>query len=215
MSSIVEVWAVRKCMYVDKYIILFAGLPDGWFQNQNPHLGKFWSALHWKMFIYFMATWNILQTLVMFYDHWVHFGNLKFWNHVPKKNLSTLLFWTGVQMQSTKCVLCSRRFWTPEKDVTPDVTRDVTVVTWSTPTLTGRSFSSACCRDVLITFKKSVWVYCYQSLHLQFLQFRVILLSFLIIFTLYIVTFWKNTSYYFILFSIYFIRWRSSRQTVF
>jgi hypothetical protein len=32
------------------------------FQTQNPNLGKFWSALDWKMLIYFMAIWNISQT---------------------------------------------------------------------------------------------------------------------------------------------------------
>jgi hypothetical protein len=43
------------------------------FQTKNPNLGKFWSALDWKMFIYFMATCNISQILDIFYDHMVHF----------------------------------------------------------------------------------------------------------------------------------------------
>jgi hypothetical protein len=38
------------------------------FQNKNPNLGKFW-----KMFIYFMAIWDILQTFGTFYHHLVHF----------------------------------------------------------------------------------------------------------------------------------------------
>jgi hypothetical protein len=31
------------------------------FQIKNPNLGKFWRALDWKMLIYCMALWNILQ----------------------------------------------------------------------------------------------------------------------------------------------------------
>jgi hypothetical protein len=44
-----------------------------YFQTKNPNLGKFGSALYWKFFIYFMAICNILRTLVLFYDHLVHF----------------------------------------------------------------------------------------------------------------------------------------------
>jgi hypothetical protein len=43
------------------------------FQTKNPDLGKFWRALDLKMFIYFMATWNILRRVGIFYDHLVHF----------------------------------------------------------------------------------------------------------------------------------------------
>jgi hypothetical protein len=43
------------------------------FQTKNPNLGKFWSALDWKMFIYFMATWNILWRFGILYDRLVHF----------------------------------------------------------------------------------------------------------------------------------------------
>jgi hypothetical protein len=48
-------------------------LPDGFFSNQKSQFGKFWSALDWKMLIYFMAIWNILQTFGIFYDLLVHF----------------------------------------------------------------------------------------------------------------------------------------------
>jgi hypothetical protein len=48
-------------------------LPDGLFSNQNPNLGKFWMALDWKMFQYFMAIWNILWRFGIFYDPLVHF----------------------------------------------------------------------------------------------------------------------------------------------
>jgi hypothetical protein len=43
------------------------------FQTKNTNLGKFCRALHWKMFIYFMATWNILWRSDIFYDHLIHF----------------------------------------------------------------------------------------------------------------------------------------------
>jgi hypothetical protein len=49
------------------------GLPDGFFQTKNPNLGNFLRALDWKMLIYFMVMWNILQTFGLFYDHLVHF----------------------------------------------------------------------------------------------------------------------------------------------
>jgi hypothetical protein len=32
-------------------------------------MGKFWSALDWKMLIYFMSICDILQTFGIFYDH--------------------------------------------------------------------------------------------------------------------------------------------------
>jgi hypothetical protein len=43
------------------------------FQTKNPNLGKFWRALDWKMFIYFMAIWNILSRFEIFYGRLVHF----------------------------------------------------------------------------------------------------------------------------------------------
>jgi hypothetical protein len=44
------------------------------FQTKNPNLGQFWSALDWKIFIYFMAICNILWTFGIFYDHLAHFA---------------------------------------------------------------------------------------------------------------------------------------------
>jgi hypothetical protein len=44
------------------------------FQTKNPSLGKFWSALDWIMLKRFMASWNILRTSGVFYDHLVHFA---------------------------------------------------------------------------------------------------------------------------------------------
>jgi hypothetical protein len=48
------------------------------FQTKNPNLGKFCMALDWKMFVYFMATWNILWRFGIFYDHLVHFSSFGF-----------------------------------------------------------------------------------------------------------------------------------------
>jgi hypothetical protein len=42
-------------------------------QTQNPNLGKLCKALDWKMFLYFMAIWNILRTFGILYDPLVQF----------------------------------------------------------------------------------------------------------------------------------------------
>jgi hypothetical protein len=39
------------------------------FQPKTYNLGKFWRALDWKMLIYFMVIWKILQTFGIFWDH--------------------------------------------------------------------------------------------------------------------------------------------------
>jgi hypothetical protein len=41
-------------------------------------LGKFWRVLQWKVLVYFMDTWSILRSFVIFYGHLVHLarGNL-------------------------------------------------------------------------------------------------------------------------------------------
>jgi hypothetical protein len=48
------------------------------FQTKNPNLGKLWRVLRWKMLVYFMDTWSILQSFVIFYGHLVYVvrGNL-------------------------------------------------------------------------------------------------------------------------------------------
>jgi hypothetical protein len=45
-----------------------------YFLTKNPNLGKFCRALDWKVLIYFMAIWNILQTFGIIYDPLVHFA---------------------------------------------------------------------------------------------------------------------------------------------
>jgi hypothetical protein len=47
-----------------------------YFQTKNPSLGNFWSALDWKMLVYFMAILNILQAFGILYDHLVHFVSI-------------------------------------------------------------------------------------------------------------------------------------------
>jgi hypothetical protein len=65
------------------------------FQTKNPILGKFWRVLQWKMMIYFMDTWSILRSFVIFYGHLVQF--VVIWYIFPvlifctKKILATLL----------------------------------------------------------------------------------------------------------------------------
>jgi hypothetical protein len=58
------------------------------FQTKNPNLGKFWRALGWKIFMYFMAIWNILWRFGIFNDHLVHFFPVLV--SCTKKNLATL-----------------------------------------------------------------------------------------------------------------------------
>jgi hypothetical protein len=71
------------------------------FQTKNPNLGKFWQVLHWKMLVYFMDTWSILRSLVIFYGHLVWFAVIwyifsrfgilykeKYGNHAPTHILS-------------------------------------------------------------------------------------------------------------------------------
>jgi hypothetical protein len=66
------------------------------FQTKNPNLGKFWIVMQWKMLVYFMDTWSILRSFVIFYGHlvyvvcgiFVYFPILVF---CAKKNLATLL----------------------------------------------------------------------------------------------------------------------------
>jgi hypothetical protein len=49
-----------------------------YFQTKNAKLDKFWRAFDWKILIYFMATWNILQTFGIFYRHLEYFTDI--WN---------------------------------------------------------------------------------------------------------------------------------------
>jgi hypothetical protein len=61
-----------------------------YFRTKNPNLGQFWRALDWRMYIYFMAIWNILRTFEIFYDQLVHFVLIwyifsRFWYHEPRK----------------------------------------------------------------------------------------------------------------------------------
>jgi hypothetical protein len=46
------------------------GMPDGIFAGQTDYLGIFWSALEWKMSVYFMVFWNILHVFGIFMVFW-------------------------------------------------------------------------------------------------------------------------------------------------
>jgi hypothetical protein len=79
------------------------GCQMSYFQAKNPSLGKFWRELQWKMLVYFMAIWSILQPFGIFCGHLVYFtaiwsilwpfGNFygylvyfsTFWYVVPRK----------------------------------------------------------------------------------------------------------------------------------
>jgi hypothetical protein len=52
------------------------------FQNKNPNLGKFGRVLQWKMLLYFMDTWSILWSFVIFYGYLVYLvrGNLVYFS---------------------------------------------------------------------------------------------------------------------------------------
>jgi hypothetical protein len=52
------------------------------FQTKNPNLGKFWRVLHWKRMLFFMDTWSILQSFVIFYVHLVKF--MEIWYILPR-----------------------------------------------------------------------------------------------------------------------------------
>jgi hypothetical protein len=73
-----------------------------YFQTKNTKLGKFWRPLDWKMLIYFMVIWNILQTFGIFYRHLGYFMTIKYilcsfgtfllvLVSCTKKNLATLV----------------------------------------------------------------------------------------------------------------------------
>jgi hypothetical protein len=50
-----------------------------YFKTKNPNSGKFGWAFEWKILVYFMVIWNILQSFGIFYGHLVYlwpFGNV-------------------------------------------------------------------------------------------------------------------------------------------
>jgi hypothetical protein len=71
------------------------GCQMGLLSNQeNTNLGKFWSALYWKMLKYSLAICNISMTFGISNDHLVHFLFVWYifpvWVSSTKKNLATL-----------------------------------------------------------------------------------------------------------------------------
>jgi hypothetical protein len=43
-----------------------------YFQTNNTNLGEFWRVLQWKMLVYLMGIWSILQTFGIFRGNLVH-----------------------------------------------------------------------------------------------------------------------------------------------
>jgi hypothetical protein len=86
------------------------------FKPQNPNLGKFWRLLDWKILMYFMAIWNILQTFWIFYRHFGYFITIwyilcssgTFFTALvscTKKNLATLILILECVWQRQKAIL--------------------------------------------------------------------------------------------------------------
>jgi hypothetical protein len=72
------------------------------FQTKNPNLGIFWRALDWKIWIYFMAIWNILQTFGIFYGHLEYFMTI--W-YICVNLVHLFWFWYYVR----------RKIWQPRR----------------------------------------------------------------------------------------------------
>jgi hypothetical protein len=60
-----------------------------YFETKNPNMGKFWSVLQWKMLVYFVAVWSILQPFGILVTIWYIFGQMVYffplWYVVPRK----------------------------------------------------------------------------------------------------------------------------------
>jgi hypothetical protein len=62
-----------------------------YFQTKNPDFGKFWMALDWKMFIYFVAIRKILGYFMTIWYVLCSFGTfIPVWVSYTMKNLATL-----------------------------------------------------------------------------------------------------------------------------
>jgi hypothetical protein len=56
-----------------------------YFQTKNRNLGKFWRVLQWRMEVYFLALWSILQPFYIFYGHLVYF--VVIWYIFPRSGI--------------------------------------------------------------------------------------------------------------------------------
>jgi hypothetical protein len=86
-----ETWATRRSGS-KKTMLCKQGCQMFCFQTKNPILGKFLRVLHWKIIAYFLDTWSILRSFVIFYGNLVEF--LVIWLFLvfcTKKNLATLM----------------------------------------------------------------------------------------------------------------------------
>jgi hypothetical protein len=78
---------LNTLQYIPTYIPTYMDARWYIFKPKNPNLGKFWRVLQWKMLIYFIATWSILQPFRIFYCRLVYFppfwyvASRKIWQH--------------------------------------------------------------------------------------------------------------------------------------
>jgi hypothetical protein len=94
------------------------------FPSKYTHLGKFWRALDWKMFICLMSIRNILQAFGIFYDvfgtfcvHLVDF--FRFLVSCAMKNLATPVRTHDVYVQCRNKAGCSVATETIAADLMP------------------------------------------------------------------------------------------------
>jgi hypothetical protein len=52
-------------------LVSISGCQMVYYQTKNPNSGKFRIVLQWKILVYFIDTWSILQSFVIFYGHFV------------------------------------------------------------------------------------------------------------------------------------------------
>jgi hypothetical protein len=92
-----------------------------YFQTKNSSLGKFWRALNWKMFTYFMSILNILWRFGIFYDHWYILCSFGTYFSVlvsrTKENLATLLLIDNFTrlVPTAPCTRIFLKYTQPEK----------------------------------------------------------------------------------------------------
>jgi hypothetical protein len=98
LVACIHIWKYRLWKHMSASLLCCAdqGCQMVCFQTKNPSVGKFWRALDWKMLIYILWPFGILYGYFWYYmTIWYilySFGTFfRFWYHVPKKNLATLV----------------------------------------------------------------------------------------------------------------------------
>jgi hypothetical protein len=93
-----------------------------YFQTKNPNFGKFLRVWQWKMLLYFMDIWTILQQISMLYGHLVYFMvNWYFCSHFGMQHkeksgnpgllfTASLLFFTRTHVTIAKSTMVVKPF---------------------------------------------------------------------------------------------------------